>query len=708
MKSARDDGPAMLAGWGLHSRHPMLQRSGRMDRRETRAQIPATLQSCKRMLRLLTIVACLALATAPPGSAGERTLLPANHGPVVVVLDASGSMAASLGEETRLDAARRILLDTLALFPADRPVALVAYGHRRKSDCRDIETLRTLEPVDTAAIRAALLPLRARGKTPLSGALRHAAKLLPKGGGTIMLVSDGLETCKEDPCAVATTLREASAALVINVVGFGLAKGEMKDLACIAKEGGGQAIETSNAKDLKQALQALTDEQGPQHPTPADKSPVKPEEKPADPPPPAPKPVLLRAMVGSQPVPGAILFSVSTMNGETVYSGKGTEVTPQLLPGRYAVNLAAGNVKAQKQLTVTGANHEHHELRLEAGLARFSLVAAKGLPIADTDVKGNPAWQLVTKDAQAAAALDAIIAPEALLSPGRYEVNVAIGEFNAVTAFDVAAGKVVEVVADLHLGKIALEAALPGMKTVLDSGEGLSWTLAGKAGVPDRKAEATPRPTFLVPAGTYAARLTIAGAVIEKMVQVEAGTTRTVRLDLPSSELVLEGNLGPDGPAFTDWRDASWTVRPVALIGNAKAGPALENKAEASPKLTLLPGEWEVTLISGQATATQTLSLAPGATVRQRMSLAAGRLSISAAPAAGAPPLNVLLSVFAIKSDGSQAEKPIVEVGTSRDFSFVLPEGRYRIAASDDTGRKGTADSDIVAGQSFYIGITLK
>lgn len=680
----------------------------RMEGRTTRVVAFAKRPAWQDLLSLIIVVAALCMGAPLCGAAAERTLLPANRGPVIVVLDASGSMAAALGKETRLDAARRILLDTLSLFPADRQVGLVAYGHRRKSDCRDIETLQNLGPVDIPGIRAALSSLRAKGKTPLSGALRHGAQLLPQGGGTIMLVSDGLETCQEDPCAVAAALRKANAALVINVVGFGLAKGEMKGLACIAEQGGGRAIETSNANNLKQALETLT---GPETTDGAvtDKSSAEPEQKPVDPPPVTPKPVLLRAMVGNNAVPGAILFTVIKAGGEIAYSGKGTEVTPSLVPGNYTVRLSSGNVQAEKALAVTGDVDEHHDIPLDASLVRLSLIAAKGLEIADTDIKGDPAWTLVPKDGQAPAVLDAVIAPETLLAPGRYEVLASIGEFRTSTAINAVAGKDVLGIADLKLGKITLEAGLPGVDAVIESGTGLSWTLASQAGIPDKTAEAIPRPTFLVPAGSYTARLAIAGAVMDMPVQAEAGATKVARLDLPSAELALEGSLGPGAPGFTDWRDATWTVKPVRLIGDAKAGAALEGKAEALPRLTLLPGEWDVTLISGQAQATRTLFLPPGVKIQERIELSAARLAISAAPDAGAPPpVNVLISIFAAQADGGFAEKPVVEVGTSRDYSLILPAGRYRIDAADEQGRKGTATLDLPQGQSLKTGIPLK
>lgn len=661
------------------------------------------------MRPLLLVMVLLLLTPVISVSAAERTLLPVNRDPVILVLDASGSMGAALGKKTRLDAARRILLDTISLFPADRPVGLVAYGHRRKDDCGDIETLRPLGPVDMAAIRQSLVSLRARGKTPLSGALRHAADLLPKGGGTIMLVSDGLETCNEDPCAVAETLKKANAGLIIHVVGFGLAEGEMKGLACIAEKGGGRAIETSNATGLERALKTLTAQPDAGSGGTADAVPTETEKQPATPPPPTPKPVVLRAVIGGDAVPGAVLFTVANAGGETIYSGKGTEVTPSLVPGRYTLRLVAGNIETQTALTVAGSADERHDVPLNAGLVRLSVVAAEGLAVADTDIKGDPVWIIVPKDGQAPAVLDGVIAPAAMLAPGRYAVTVSLGGFEAATEIAVVAGKAVEGTADLKLGKVTLEAGLPGAEKPLESGTGLSYALSGAAGAVEQSAEAVARPTFLVPAGAYTAKLRIAGAVIEQAVTAEAGKAKTVRIDLPSAELALEGSLGSGAPAFTDWRDATWTVRPVTLIGDAKAGAALEDKAEAAPRLTLLPGKWSVTLTSGQASAMRQLMLAPGAQQAERIELNAARLSVTAAPEDGAtPPLNVVISIFAANPDGGFAEKPIAEAGTRRDYSTILPAGRYRISAKDETGRAAVAEPTLVSGQSEDLRLSLQ
>lgn len=663
---------------------------------------------CQGAALLVGLLAACLLGSA--ARADDRTFV-RDERPVVLVLDASGSMATPLGRESRLDAARRVVLDTLTLFSPQRPAGLVAYGHRRKDDCTDIETLQKIAPVDVPAIRKSLSTLRPTGMTPLSASLRHAAGMLGADGGVVMLVSDGLENCREDPCAVVDALKRANARLVFHVVGFGMADGEMKRLACIADKGGGRAIETRDATRLEQALKTLVETPPPPSSPPAAPAPpAQTVEKPVVPPPPTPKPVTLRATVGGTSVPGPVLFTVTAQNGGTVYEGKGTEVTPDLVPGAYKVRVTIANARSEADVTVTGAADERHDVALAAGFASFSVIAAQGLDLKDTDLKGDPVWALAPKDGQGPAELDPVLAPAAMLAPGRYDVAVSLGGFTARTEIAVAAGKSVQATLDLDLGKVTLEAGTAGADRPLDSGTGLSWSLdSAKAGQPPLKAEAVARPTFLAAAGAYKAHLTLSGTTLSQDVAVQSGKTTTVRLELPSAELVLAGALGPGAPPFTDWRDASWTVRPVKLIGDVKAGPALENKAEASPALVLTPGEWDVTLVSGAANVTRRITLAPGAKANERIDLAAGRLSVSAAPPADAtPPLNVVISFFPATADGAFAEKPIVEAGTRRDFAAILPAGRYRIAAVDETGRTGTTVVELKPGESTAQEIALK
>ena len=72
----------------------------------------------------------------------------------MVVLDASGPIWRRIGGEPKIAIAKKVMRDVLKDVPADMALGFVAYGHRRKGDCADIETIAPLG-TDAATIAAA-------------------------------------------------------------------------------------------------------------------------------------------------------------------------------------------------------------------------------------------------------------------------------------------------------------------------------------------------------------------------------------------------------------------------------------------------------------------------------------------------------------------------------------------------------------------------
>ena len=196
-----------------------------------------------------TITTCISTANAQP----EKTIL---------VLDASGSMWGQIDGEPKITIAKRavgVLLDDL---PDDAELGLTAYGHRQKGQCGDIETLVQPGLNTKDAIRAAVDAINPKGKTPLSDAVLQAAETLKyeEDAATVILVSDGIETCDRDPCAVGRTLEQAGIQFTAHVIGFDIeADGDRAQLACLAEETGGQFLVASNAAELIEALEQVAE-----------------------------------------------------------------------------------------------------------------------------------------------------------------------------------------------------------------------------------------------------------------------------------------------------------------------------------------------------------------------------------------------------------------------------------------------------------------
>lgn len=182
-------------------------------------------------------------------------------GRVEFILDGSGSMLGDAGGEPKVAAAKRVMKDLLRRIelPADTKVGLTFYGHRRKGDCADIERLAPVAYGERARLTPAIDGLSPKGKTPIADSLRIVGESLRRkeGATSIVLVSDGIETCGKDPCAVAKALREQYGIdVTIHVVGFDVKEGQ-EQLQCIAKAGGGEFRTAIDAAGLAKVLHEI-------------------------------------------------------------------------------------------------------------------------------------------------------------------------------------------------------------------------------------------------------------------------------------------------------------------------------------------------------------------------------------------------------------------------------------------------------------------
>ena len=110
----------------------------------------------------------------------------------MLVLDASGSMWGQIGGKTKIAIAREAV-DSMLDGWNGGDLGLIAYGHRRKGDCADIEVLQAIGPDTAAGIRKQVNALNPKGMTPITASVRMAAEQLrfTEQKATVILVSDG-------------------------------------------------------------------------------------------------------------------------------------------------------------------------------------------------------------------------------------------------------------------------------------------------------------------------------------------------------------------------------------------------------------------------------------------------------------------------------------------------------------------------------------
>lgn len=189
--------------------------------------------------------------------AGALLAQPAPAPKILFILDASGSMWQKIDGEFKIAIAKSVLQKLVDGLHADTHTGLVAYGHNRKSDCGDIETLLPLAAIDKSAFASKLGALNPQGMTPIAGSVEHALALAGKESGavTCILVSDGLETCKGNACELVQQAKSKGVQITMHVIGFGLAEKDLSSLECIAQAGDGQYFAADNAEGLGKALE---------------------------------------------------------------------------------------------------------------------------------------------------------------------------------------------------------------------------------------------------------------------------------------------------------------------------------------------------------------------------------------------------------------------------------------------------------------------
>ncbi len=115
--------------------------------------------------------------------------------PIIFIYDASGSMWGQMQDKTKMEIASEVLSKSINNLGKRQKMGLVAYGHRKKGDCEDVELLVDMENDSKEAISSAIKAIKPLGKTPLAYSatmvidrLRAAQKK-----ATIILITDGIE-----------------------------------------------------------------------------------------------------------------------------------------------------------------------------------------------------------------------------------------------------------------------------------------------------------------------------------------------------------------------------------------------------------------------------------------------------------------------------------------------------------------------------------
>jgi hypothetical protein len=231
-----------------------------------------------------------------------------------IVLDVSGSMNTALGDGTRWSTALQVLKDVVATLPDELNVGLRVYGHRYGSKsaqtCQDTELLVPIGKLDRQRIVTATSRLKPRGETPLvRSVLKTVGDLKAAGGGSVILITDGEESCKGNPQSAAREIKASGVKVTLNIVGFTLTGKQVEhELGSFAASTGGQYYGAQDGQQLARAVR-------------------------------------LAAM---QHLP----YDVLDKSGKVLASGETSELSRELPPGDYRVRIEALGQKLEEPVTI--------------------------------------------------------------------------------------------------------------------------------------------------------------------------------------------------------------------------------------------------------------------------------------------------------------------------------------------------------------------
>lgn len=202
------------------------------------------------------VLLVLVLASASTARSQNRSQDPLTR--ILFIYDASNSMLGQWQSGVKNKVAQKLLsqaLDSLEGTP-NLQLALRVYGHtkfyKQDYDCEDTELVVPFSARNNDRIKSKLYEIRPKGTTLIAYSLEQAANDFPpckNCRNIIILITDGIEECNGDPCAVSMALQRKGIVLKPFVIGVGLDVAFKKTFECI-----GNYYDASNEETFQNVL----------------------------------------------------------------------------------------------------------------------------------------------------------------------------------------------------------------------------------------------------------------------------------------------------------------------------------------------------------------------------------------------------------------------------------------------------------------------
>ncbi|MAS96739.1 MAG: hypothetical protein CMO55_26405 [Verrucomicrobiales bacterium] len=572
----------------------------------------------------------------------------------ILILDASGSMWGQVEGRPKIEIARDSVASVVNNLPPNTRLGLMAYGHRQKGDCADIELLLPPKELDRAAFLEKVNSIVPKGKTPLTDSVRLAAESLKlsEAPASVILVTDGIETCYGDPCALAKELANTGIDFDAHVIAFDLASQEAASIRCLADETGGLFLEAGDSaaleRSLQSTLQALKEQ---------------------------PSGASFRAMNATT---GEVMSGATWKIQDTTKEKEvGTLSTPtgnaNLAPGDY-VAIATWTDKS-KEITFSVSKGKQTPVEISFGPGTLRLAAAESRDSEPIDRHLN--WKIYTLGENGETSDEPVVSkharqPEIQLEGGTYRVTVDYGKATAQKDVILEDGAIENVLLFTGSGTISVRSERDGVA----SEEHRSYFVfpIGADGKPAGEKLTSSHAivaTFNIPAGKYLITAEDGPIKASKEIEISAGEKEDVVLNFGTGTVTVSATRG--GEPLTTHRTFS------IFTASEPDGKAVEKGHAISKEFILGPGDYIVRSEDGTQTVEDQFTIESGGSTEVVLNFTTGTVTVSATRAE--EPLKDHRT-FSIYREG-ETDGKAVEKGHAISKEFILDPGNYVVMAED-------------------------
>jgi len=593
-----------------------------------------------RSALLLAVAAFSSVLTTMPAMAQPAPTDGIAAPTVMVLFDSSGSMWGNLpgSRAPKFELAREALRGALpAPSATNTKSGLIVFGR----SCSNA-TLAVSPAVQTADnLLAPIERLNPRSKGPITLSLARAAQALsPDTPASLILVHDGPDNCRADPCAQAREIAQSHPNLTAHLVSLGVDDADLAATSCIAETLRGKVFRANSASEVTASVSdainlAMLAAPAPANEPAAETSPAaqipEPEFDPDGPP-----HLVLSATLGKDgpAVAEAVRWQVFNATGDPgrpILDITEPRFAAPIATGNYRVQAAYGQAVATAEITVSDKGATRRTLIFDAGIVSIGTLASSSMSNAETVVTVHRSGE--NEPAAAPVAVLPASSDQIVLPAGSYQVTTQRGGAREITAIEVQTGTEQALVPLTRFGVLRV-----------DVGTGASASGAPPSSPPDdviitvsvddpdqpsgqrqvRRA-ASQSATFMLPAGTYYVRAASGASTGLTQIALSPGTQARAEVFLPIATLRLSAKIAR---AEASSPDLDVVYRVSKLPGAGGQEVAWSGKRE--PLFHLPPGKYQITAEMGarNVRAIKPVELAAGDDRSVTLEAAAARISL--------------------------------------------------------------------------------